>query len=188
MTTRERIIDTALELFCNRGYDSVGVQEICEHSAVTKPTLYHHFSSKRGLLAAVIETYNAELWASLGPALEYYGDLSASLEATVSVFLRYARARPAFMRLMLTLEYAPAESEARSVVAPYAAELVERVRDLFARAASDHGNMRGREEPYAVSFLGTVFTYVLLILEGRIPLDEALPYQVMHQFSHGIYS
>ena len=36
---RERILETALELFYARGYDAVGVQEIAEKSGVTKPTL-----------------------------------------------------------------------------------------------------------------------------------------------------
>ena len=53
---RERILETALELFYSRGYDAVGVQEIAEKSGVTKPTLYYYFKSKYGLLEQLLET------------------------------------------------------------------------------------------------------------------------------------
>ena len=49
MDNRQLIMEKALELFCARGYDAVGVQEIAEQSGITKPTLYYYFGSKQGL-------------------------------------------------------------------------------------------------------------------------------------------
>jgi TetR/AcrR family transcriptional regulator len=188
MENRARIIETALELFAARGYDSVGVQEICSRAGVTKPTLYHYFSNKRGVIEAVLEHFVGALESRLEPALDYRGDLPATLERTIGTMFDFVEEHPGFSRLLLSLQYAPEESEARSAVRPYFDRLVERLRALFRAAAEDHGNMRGREEPYAVSFLGTVFTYMFLLLEGRITRDDSLPFRVMHQFSHGIYS
>ena len=48
------ILEEALKLFSNNGYEATGVQEICEQAGVTKPTLYHYFGSKQGLLDAVL--------------------------------------------------------------------------------------------------------------------------------------
>ena len=42
------------ESFYEKGYDAIGVQEIADAAGVTKPTLYHYFGSKYGLLQAVI--------------------------------------------------------------------------------------------------------------------------------------
>ena len=53
--TRAELLDRALDLFAAYGYDGVGVQQICSAAGVTKPTLYHHFGSKRGLLEALID-------------------------------------------------------------------------------------------------------------------------------------
>jgi len=50
--TRAELLDRALDLFAAYGYDGVGVQQICNAAGVTKPTLYHHFGSKRGILRA----------------------------------------------------------------------------------------------------------------------------------------
>jgi len=55
MDNRSTILARALELWSERGYDAVGVQEIVDAAGITKPTLYHYFGSKRGLLDCLIE-------------------------------------------------------------------------------------------------------------------------------------
>ena len=47
---RERILETALELFYQRGVRNVGVDEIAARAGVTKVTLYAHFKSKDNLI------------------------------------------------------------------------------------------------------------------------------------------
>ena len=54
MDNRENILTCALELFYQRGYDAVGIQEICQAAGITKPTLYHYFGSKYGLLEVLL--------------------------------------------------------------------------------------------------------------------------------------
>lgn len=51
--TRERIVDTALHLFSERGTAVVSVRELAEAAAVTVPGLYYHFASKADLIRAV---------------------------------------------------------------------------------------------------------------------------------------
>ena len=60
MENRQKILECALELFFRRGYDAVGIQEICQSAGVTKPTLYHYFGSKYGLLEKLLEEMLAE--------------------------------------------------------------------------------------------------------------------------------
>ncbi|EOD65755.1 TetR/AcrR family transcriptional regulator [Amycolatopsis vancoresmycina] len=50
--TRERLLDAALELFGERGYDSVTVAEIAERAGLTKRTFFRHFTDKREVLFA----------------------------------------------------------------------------------------------------------------------------------------
>ncbi len=57
--TRERLIESAIELVLTSGYNAIGVQEICQHAAVRKGSFYHFFPSKRDL---VIEALNRQ-WA-----------------------------------------------------------------------------------------------------------------------------
>jgi AcrR family transcriptional regulator len=48
--TRERILDVALELFNEHGYDKTSLREIAERLGVTKAALYYHFERKEDLL------------------------------------------------------------------------------------------------------------------------------------------
>ena len=52
---RERILDTAYELFSRRAIRDVGVDEVIERAGVAKATLYRHFPSKDDLVIAFLE-------------------------------------------------------------------------------------------------------------------------------------
>jgi AcrR family transcriptional regulator len=52
---RERLLDTAYELFSRRGIRGVGVEEVIERAGVAKATLYRHFASKDDLILAFLE-------------------------------------------------------------------------------------------------------------------------------------
>jgi AcrR family transcriptional regulator len=54
-TARERILETAYELFSHRGIRDVGVDEIIGRAGVAKATLYRHFPSKDDLVVAFLE-------------------------------------------------------------------------------------------------------------------------------------
>jgi AcrR family transcriptional regulator len=49
-STRERILDIALELFTERGYDKTSIRDIAERLGTTKAALYYHFKSKADIL------------------------------------------------------------------------------------------------------------------------------------------
>ncbi len=58
---RERILDTAYQLFSHRGVHDVGIDELIERAGVAKATLYRHFSSKDELVLAFLEQ-REQLW------------------------------------------------------------------------------------------------------------------------------
>jgi AcrR family transcriptional regulator len=51
---RERILDTAYELFSRRGIHDVGVDELVQRAGVAKAKLYRHFPSKDELVLAFL--------------------------------------------------------------------------------------------------------------------------------------
>jgi len=60
---RERILDTAYELFARRGVRDVGVDEVIDRANVAKATLYRHFPSKNDLVLAFLAR-REELWTT----------------------------------------------------------------------------------------------------------------------------
>lgn len=61
-TARERILDTAEELFYQEGIRAIGIDTVIERSGVAKMSLYRNFSSKEDLIAAFLERRNEKYW------------------------------------------------------------------------------------------------------------------------------
>jgi AcrR family transcriptional regulator len=51
--TRERILDIALDLFIDKGFDKTSLREIAEKLGFSKAALYYHFASKDDILLAL---------------------------------------------------------------------------------------------------------------------------------------
>lgn len=188
MDNRLAILTNALQLLAWRGYDAVGVQEIVEAAGVTKPTLYHYFGSKRGLLEALLEQDFVPLLQAVQQAADYHGDLPLTLEKVTTAFFEFAKIHPTFYRMQLALWYTPPQSESFQAVAPWNERLFQTIEQMFILAAEQHGNLRGRQRAYTATLLGMINTYASMALNGYCELERPLVYQAVHQFMHGIFS
>ena len=65
MTKRENIITTAITLFNQKSYTSVGVDRIIAESNVAKMTFYKYFSSKENLIEECLHERNLEIQSSI---------------------------------------------------------------------------------------------------------------------------
>src|ERR1700751_4215471 len=89
---RQRILDTASEMFYRGGIRAVGIDAIIARSGVAKMSLYRNFPSKDALVTAWLEDRNAFFWrrwdkAETARAGDPRGQLEAILDmiaATVS--------------------------------------------------------------------------------------------------------
>jgi TetR/AcrR family transcriptional regulator len=185
---RALLLDKATRLFSERGYTAVGVEEICAAVFLTKPTLYHYFGSKRGLLDAIIAERGAPLLSALRIASVYGHDVPLGLERMAFALADFTRRDPVFARLRLSMSFAPPESEAGAAAAALNAELFALVEDFFRAAEGDHGNMRGRSRPIAATFIGTLDSYAGFFLSGAGDLEEGTIRAALRQFMYGIFS
>jgi AcrR family transcriptional regulator len=79
---REELLDTALALFLEHGYERTSVEQITTAVGVAKGTFYHYFDSKQDLLEQLALTYADDLFAHLENALaRYEGGALARLRA-----------------------------------------------------------------------------------------------------------
>ncbi len=67
--TRSRILQTALKLFSETGFDATGVAEICGVAGVSKGAFYHHFETKQAVFLQLLEDWLRKLDADLLDAL-----------------------------------------------------------------------------------------------------------------------
>ena len=64
--TKQRLLDTAIDLIWEQSYGAVSVDVICERAGARKGSFYHFFASKSDLTVAAIE----EHWDKLRPDLD----------------------------------------------------------------------------------------------------------------------
>ncbi len=57
--TREHLIETALQMFGERGYAATPLEEVVARAGLSRGALYHHFKDKRALFEAV---FDRRLW------------------------------------------------------------------------------------------------------------------------------
>ena len=96
ISTRERVLQTATNLFYKHGVHSVGVDRIIAESGVAKMTFYRHFSSKARLISAYLAA-REETWQQL--VVRFAGDTSQpALDRLLSLFdaLEFAITNPGF--------------------------------------------------------------------------------------------
>lgn len=70
---RDRLLDTAGDLFYRDGYHAVGIDTILAEAGLAKMTLYHHFSSKEELIIAALERRGRKIGEAVGAAMEAAG-------------------------------------------------------------------------------------------------------------------
>ena len=91
MSTKERILDEALTLFSENGYDGTSVEQIAEKVGIKAPSLYKHFKGKEDILNAIIDNAEAHYEESFGSE-KHIGRLPESKEQ----FLRAAMEKISF--------------------------------------------------------------------------------------------
>ena len=115
--TKERILETALELFAQNGYLGTSMSMIAERLGITKAALYKHYTGKQEILDRIVERMNEldrERAAQYQmPQAETAQFAKAYLSAPAERILAYSTAQfnhwtqepfPADFRKMLTLE------------------------------------------------------------------------------------
>ena len=194
MDNKERIMESAKDLFYARGYDAVGVQEIADGAGITKPTLYYYFGSKLGLLKALLENGLSELRRMLQQALREEGGIQETLCRFAAAYCAFFEKDRKYYMMFMALLYSARENEAYLAARPYVLEFYDAAVRIFERASGQLGNMRGRQEQFAIGFTGTINNFLLMKYERggtdsekeRIS-DEQIRYLV-GQFMYGIFS
>jgi len=62
---RERILETAAELFFHQGFRATGINEVIAKSGVAKATFYHHFPTKDDLCLAYLRDRNTNEYEAI---------------------------------------------------------------------------------------------------------------------------
>jgi AcrR family transcriptional regulator len=98
--TRAALIRAGRELFGERGYGSVGTEEIVARANVTRGALYHQFADKRDLFRAVVEDLEQDVIGRLDATAASAATIDEALAATIGGWLEICE-EPEVQRIML---------------------------------------------------------------------------------------
>ena len=163
--TKERIAQTAIRLFNERGTAAVSTNHIAEAAGISPGNLYYHFRNKEEIIRAIFERMIAS-WEQVSALPQDHAlpltDLRRILEETFSVLWEYRFFYREFVALMRRDP-----------------ELGRRYRDVRERGLAntqillknfvEGGVLREPEDPTAVPRLATIFW---LITEFWLPFAE----------------
>lgn len=105
---RLKLIQAAIHVFAQKGYEGASVEEIAAAAFVTKPVLYDHFSSKEEIFTAAIEQIRDGLLERGKAAIARGTTPGKQLKAAISVFFDLVEDDPCAARVLLISSKAPA--------------------------------------------------------------------------------
>jgi AcrR family transcriptional regulator len=152
LDARQRILDTACELFARRGIRGVGINEVIERAGVAKATLYRHFRSKDELVLACLEQREerwtrewlvAEAWRRGSTAEER---LLAFFDVLEEWFHRDDYEACSFINALLEMGYA-------HPIGAAGARHLEYIRSLLRDLAQDAGLVEADEFAHSLQLL-----------------------------------
>lgn len=86
-TTKDRILDSALTLFAEKGYDGVGVDLIAEKAGIKGPSLYKHFKGKEQILDTLISIVEDYYERNIGSEI-HPGQIPSSMDELIDISLK----------------------------------------------------------------------------------------------------
>jgi AcrR family transcriptional regulator len=133
---RDKILETASELFYTRGVRAVGVDLVVEKAGVAKTSLYRHFGTKDDLIAAFLEREDQDFWGTWDRVAEQHADdAKAELDAHLG-WIGERVGRPNYRgcpQINVAAEFPEADHPARKVAQAHKREMRRRLKLIAER-------------------------------------------------------
>ncbi len=175
---KSEILDAAVAVFSEKGYDAGSMREIAEIVGVSEPALYRHFSSKEDICLALIKGVSARIKSEVGPLLDQ-AEPSRIAETFEAIFVNRTVAvssyLPVVRTVMIASMYSPIFRTAfrESVADPILARLERLVPmvDAYYGIGADADDVSSRVRTLLSMFVGQFITAFVLDDELTPPTD-----------------
>ncbi|MDY6995629.1 MAG: TetR/AcrR family transcriptional regulator [Actinomycetota bacterium] len=112
---REAILGAATQLFAERGFTGVSMDDIGAAAGMAGPSIYHHFDSKTEILAAAMDRGEEWLRTGFTSAVGSAGDPAAALRRVLDSYLAFAFGNPHNVAVLLSETAHLPASDARRI-------------------------------------------------------------------------
>jgi AcrR family transcriptional regulator len=156
--SRDSLLDVAVAVFNERGYDATSMEELAGRLGITKSAIYHHVPGKGELLRLALDRALGSLFAVLDEPEAQSGPAISRLEHVVRASVRVLGEQLPFVTLLLRVRgNSPVELAALQRRRDF-----DRIVTALVRAAEQEGDVRPDVDPAVTSRLlsGTVNSLV----------------------------
>jgi len=173
----ERILRDGWELFQQKGYLGVSVEELCQRCEITKPTLYYYFQSKENLFVEVL----IHRLQGFHEVIEQPGDLKERLKRIATAM--FDGFQKEYSYLVRDLEHIKLPENCQRVEAAFAAEIFIPLTGLM-DSAIRAGQLQGNPRFLTQVFGGLVDSFIARADEFNMT-NEKLAKQLVEFFLRG---
>ena len=145
-TGEKAILDAAVELFSENGYDGVSMRQIAEAAGVSKSNIYHHFASKDALYLGILHGSAQHLSEIVEDLAEGDGDFQRRLRVFAEAHMKHLFANEMTLRLVLREAFSGDEEKSRVVVDQVVGGIFKRMVAIF-QAGQNAGIIRADLDP-----------------------------------------
>ena len=107
LDAKERLRQSALKLFSERGYTATSIREIIEDAGVTRPVLYYYFKNKEDLFSHLVRSQFERVRADLDDITARHSSCRDRLRAVVVATFGRAQESPEMVRILLQFFFSP---------------------------------------------------------------------------------
>lgn len=172
--SRSEILDAAASLMSRYGFDGASMAALQKESGLPASSIYHHFSSKEGVLAAVMERGAERFFGIIDEVVPSDAAPVEIVRAQLRTAARAVQEEPDFLRLFILLSLSRADDE---TVRRVRAAGLERIHALLLAAYAHLGRARARRvaDRFAVAGLA-MFDGAFLALQNdpTVSLEKLL--------------
>lgn len=104
MNKKDKILQCALELFANDGYNAVSTQRIAAKAGVSEGLIFKHFKNKKGLLSEIMEEAERKI-AEIFANILLGKDPKSAIRDTINLVFEVDESEHDFWRLQYKLKW-----------------------------------------------------------------------------------
>jgi AcrR family transcriptional regulator len=173
---RATLLEAARAAFAEAGYHETSLDAVAERAGVSKALLYEHFSSKRELYVAILETHVHELVERISGAVGAAEPGEPRMRAGLEAFFGFVEERRGAWRIMF-----------RNAGDPDVAVRLDRLRDEVAAAIaqlmSEEAERRGLDFPKLPQFVEMIAQQIVGAMQSladwwdvyrKVPKEEVI--------------
>ena len=167
--TKQVIVDSALELFSQKGYDAVSVADIAAAVGIKAPSLYNHFASKEAIFQAIVQSTYTHYEEETGKNNIHVADVSQDIDSMQNISVETLKQKIRWMftysvhdkqiscfRKMMTLSQFRSPELAEMFTARYIDRIVNYHAEIFRRLISNGEIVDADPEVLAVMYVAPV--------------------------------